>query len=211
MSMLEKVVAAITPNESDHDRREARTRARDLALQHAWLASVLEHHERIEEAFADVARTDDGEARREAQKRLGLVLTAHSIAEEAVVYPALAQVGERGDAASAYKEQAEAKMHMAELERIEPTSAEYLEKLEAIRKAVAHHVYEEEGTWFVELANKASAADQGKLKQRYEEEFERYLGDADDELGGSLQYADTLTQTRTPGDLDYGTREGRGR
>jgi len=211
MSILDKVVAAVTPTESDNERRAARNRARELAAQHGWLAVVLDHHQRIEEAFAEVARADEGEARRDAERRLGVVLTAHSIAEESVIYPALAQAGERGSAASAYKEQAEAKVHMAELERLAPTSAEYLEKLEEIRKAVAHHVYEEEGTWFVELANKASPADQGELQQRYIQEFGRYLGDADDELGGSLQYADSLTQTRTTGDLNYGTREGRGR
>jgi hypothetical protein len=41
---------------------------------------------------------------------------------------------------------------------------------------VAHHVYEEEGTWFLELKEKASPADQTKLTARYEEEFKRYVG-----------------------------------
>jgi len=65
---------------------------------------------------------------------------------------------------------------MAELERIAPMTDEFLEKLEAIRKAVAHHVYEEEGTWFVELAAKLSVPDQDRLEERYESEFERYTG-----------------------------------
>ena len=55
-------------------------------------------------------------------------------------------------------------------------SQDYLDKLEHIRGAVAHHVYEEEGTWFLELKEKVSAADQTKLTAQYEEEFDRYVG-----------------------------------
>jgi hypothetical protein len=54
---------------------------------------------------------------------------------------------------------------------------DYLDKLEHIRGAVAHHVYEEEGTWFLELKQKASSAEQARLSQRYEEEFSRYVGE----------------------------------
>jgi hypothetical protein len=76
----------------------------------------------------------------------------------------------------AYTEQAAAKTQMALLENLAPMSQDYLDKLEHIRGAVAHHVYEEEGTWFVELKEKASAADQTKLTARYAEEFKRYVG-----------------------------------
>ncbi len=67
-------------------------------------------------------------------------------------------------------------MQMANLENLPPMSREYLDKLEHIREAVAHHVYEEEGTWFLELKRQAPAADQVKLTKRYKEEFERYVG-----------------------------------
>jgi hypothetical protein len=65
---------------------------------------------------------------------------------------------------------------MALLENLTPMTQAYLDKLDHIRGAVAHHVYEEEGTWFVELKEKASAADQTKLTARYKEEFDRYVG-----------------------------------
>ena len=42
-------------------------------------------------------------------------------------------------------------------------SQDYLDKLEHIRGAVAHHVYEEEGTWFLELKEKASPGDQNQI------------------------------------------------
>jgi hypothetical protein len=55
-------------------------------------------------------------------------------------------------------------------------SQEFLDKLEHIKGAVAHHVYEEESNWFLDLKSKLSAADQTKLTARYEEQFSRYFG-----------------------------------
>jgi hypothetical protein len=55
-----------------------------------------------------------------------------------------------------------------------PTSQEYLDKLEHIRGAIAHHVYEEEDNWFLDLKQKLLAPDQVKLNFRYREEFLRY-------------------------------------
>ena len=102
----------------------------------------------------------------------------HSIAEEAVLYPAMALDGEKGDATTAYTEQSAAKMQMAALDELEPMTQDYLDKLEHIRGAVAHHVYEEEGTWFPKLRENADPVLQGKLTRRYREEFERYMGGA---------------------------------
>jgi hypothetical protein len=42
---------------------------------------------------------------------------------------------------------------------------------------VSHHVYEEEGNWFLELKEKVPEDEQAQLTQRYQEEFERYVGD----------------------------------
>jgi len=61
------------------------------------------------------------------------------------------KAGEQAHSTKAYTEQSAAKVQMGLLEDLEPMSQEYLDKLEHIRGAVAHHVYEEEGTWFVEL------------------------------------------------------------
>jgi hypothetical protein len=62
-------------------------------------------------------------------------------------------------------------------------SQDYLDKLEHIRGAVAHHVYEEEGNWFVDLKQKLAPADQTKLTFRYQQEFSRYTrGSEEDEF-----------------------------
>ncbi len=175
MSVLDKMIAAVTPPESDEARREARQKARNAATPSDWLGLVLGHHEEIEAAFAAVEAATSAESRTEAQKDLALVLTGHSIAEESVLYPALALANEKGHATMAYTEQSAAKMQMAALENLAPMSKDYVDKLGHIKGAVLHHMYEEEGTWFLELKEKATSADQTKLTKRYREEFSRYM------------------------------------
>ena len=176
MSVLDKVIAAVTPPESDDSRKEARAKAQAAAKPGDWLSMILTHHQQIETAFAAVKSAKKAATRVAAQKRLGIILTGHSNAEESVIYPALTVANEKGHATMAYTEQAAAKTQMALLEKLAPMSQDYLDKLEHIRGAVAHHVYEEEGTWFLELKEKASPGDQTKFTARYEEEFKRYVG-----------------------------------
>jgi hemerythrin superfamily protein len=176
MSILDKAIAAITPPESDKARAEARARAEAIAKPGDWLSQILDQHRQIEAQFAAVKAAGDAASRRAEQKRLGVLLTGHSIAEEAAVYPALAADKQVGHAELAYQEQSAAKMEMGLLERLDPMSEDYLDKLGHIEGAVAHHVYSEEGTWFAELAESASAEDQARIGQRYAEEYRRYMG-----------------------------------
>jgi hypothetical protein len=121
------------------------------------------------------------------QKRLGLLLAGPSIAEEAVIYPALVKAGERGHSTKAYTEQSAAKVQMGLLEDLDPMSQEYLGKLEHIRGAVAHHVYAEEGNWFVDLKKKLPPADQTKIRFRYQQEFSCCTRDSEDEASDELR------------------------
>jgi hypothetical protein len=177
MSLIDKVVTAVTPSESDKERADARATARAIASPGDWFSQILDHHAEVEAAFASTKTAAGGPSRTAAMKKLGIVLTGHAIAEESVIYPALGDAGEKGHATTGYNEQAEVKMQMAHLEKLDPTSQEFLQKLEEIRIAVAHHVYEEEANWYPELKKKAPLGDQAKLTKRYAEEFERYVGD----------------------------------
>jgi len=176
MTILDKVIAAVTPPESQEERQKARAEARAVAQHSPWLARVLEHHERIEAAFAAVRQAGDATGRRQAQRWLGTLLTGHSLAEEAVLYPAMALGDQKAHATAAYTEQSGAKINLAALETLDPMSQDYLDKLEHVRGAVAHHVYEEESNWFPKLARDADAGSQARLAARYTEEFERYMG-----------------------------------
>ncbi|MBC9033820.1 hemerythrin domain-containing protein [Sphingomonas sp. JC676] len=176
MSILDKAIAAITPPESDEARAKARAKAEAAARPGDWLSQILGHHRGIEAQFAAVKAAPDAATRRAEQKKLGILLTGHSIAEEAAIYPALAADKQVGHAELAYQEQSAAKMEMGLLERLDPMSEDYLDKLGHIEGAVAHHVYSEEGTWFTELAESVSAEDQARIALRYAEEYGRYMG-----------------------------------
>ena len=176
MSAFDKLRDSVTPKATPEQRAEARRKAMAAAKGGDWLSMILEHHQRIEAAFAEAKRASSREARHAALKQLGGVLTGHSIAEESVIYPALAEAGDKGDAEHGYHEQIEAKMHMARLEKLDPMSEDAVKLLADIEAAVAHHMYQEEGDWLVDLHEKASAHEQSELTERYREEFERYMG-----------------------------------
>jgi hemerythrin superfamily protein len=180
MSILDKVVAAVTPPESEEARLKARAKARASADKDDWLSMVLNHHEQIEMAFAAVRAAPDPAARASTLKALATLLTGHSLAEEAALYPALAGADEKGHAVKAYTEQSAAKLQLGLLQDLPPMSKEFIDKLEHIEGAVAHHVYEEESNWFLDLKTKMLAADQAKLTKRYQEQFARYMGDESD-------------------------------
>lgn len=176
MSIIDKIAEKVMPPENEEDRRNARTVALALTSEGDWLALVVDHHRRIEAAFAAALASSGGPARKAACKDLAVLLTGHSNAEEAVIYPAIAGAGEQAHATAAYEEQAMAKVEMAKLEQLDPESEEWVEKLRHIRGAVLHHVYEEEGTWFPRLQQTILPADRDLLIRRYAEEFERYVG-----------------------------------
>lgn len=175
MSLLDKVVAAVTPLESEQARLEARAKARAAAGPDDWLALILDHHVRIEEAFGTVKLADTLAGRRSALRSLAVILTGHANAEESVIYPALVRAGHKSHALAGYSEQAGAKANMGELELFDPMSQDFLDKLEHIRGAVVHHMYEEENDRFPDL-KALPARDQEHLTERFREEFERYIG-----------------------------------
>jgi hypothetical protein len=176
MTILDKIIVAVTPGESQEERDHARANARPIANDSPWLRRVLQHHEEVEAAFAAVRNAPDATGRRQAQRWLGTLLTGHSLAEEAVLYPAMALSDQKAHATTAYTGQSGAKVNLAALDAMAPMSQDYLDKLEHIRSAVAHHVYEEESDWFPALSRQGDSMFQTRLSTRYSEEFERYMG-----------------------------------
>lgn len=75
--------------------------------------------------FEKLALASTLEARLAAQKDLGTLLTAHAIAEEVSIYPAMAEHHQVACAELAYHEQSVAKMEMGLLERLDPSSKDY--------------------------------------------------------------------------------------
>jgi len=76
--------------------------------------------------------------------------------------------------ATAFEEQQAAKVQLAPLEALASLSDDWNEKLEHIKGAVAHHVYEEENDRFLHLKQEIPAANQDRMTMRYQEEMARY-------------------------------------
>src|SRR6201996_170113 len=176
MSVVDKVIAAFTPPESEADRAEARAKATAAAETGDWLSLVLDHHIELEDAVLAVEDAETADERTVAFKEFAILLTGHAIAEEGVLYPALSANSETGHADMGYSEQAMVKMQMAALEKLDPMSQEFEDKLEHVKGALLHHMYEEEGNWFLDLKKKATADEQQMMTTRYTEEFDRYIG-----------------------------------
>lgn len=180
MSILDEAVAAVKPMESEQDRADAREKARQAAQPGDWLSMILDHHVQIEDALREAQGAEGGESAKAALKKLGIIVMGHAIAEEAVIYPALDETGQSGHADHGYDEQVTVKKEMAELEKMDPASQDYADKLETIREAVAHHMYEEEGTWYPGLEESSSDSDRQMITSKYREQFDRYVhGDAE--------------------------------
>lgn len=174
MSVVDKILSKVTPLPSEEKRAEATAEARARSQPGDWLSMALDQHDRIRAAFAACRRAETAEARMVAMKELALVLNGHALAEEVVLYPGLAQAGEKLHAGHAYTEQTTAKMQMAELENIPASTPEWMDKLKHIEGAVLTHIYEEESNWFLRLKEKGEH--QEHLAERFREEFERYCG-----------------------------------
>lgn len=176
MSILDRLVAAVTPAEKDADRVNARELARSLAQPGDWLSLVLDHHLAIEAAFDACRAARTGPDRSEALRGLQLLLTGHTLAKEAVLYPAMTTHDQQGGAAMAFGEQQAIKVHIAQLEAADPTSQAWIDKLGQIEGAVKHQFFEEEGMWFARMKQASLHDEQIGLKARYNEEFTRYVG-----------------------------------
>jgi iron-sulfur cluster repair protein YtfE (RIC family) len=110
-------------------------------------------HRKLERLF----ERHRGAAEAGKRKVLDLItaeLTAHMVAEEKVLYPILRTGIEDGRdlVDEAVKEHDEAKALLAELARREPGSFDADAKVATLRQAVDHHVREEEGEIFPEMA-----------------------------------------------------------
>jgi hemerythrin superfamily protein len=176
MQIAEKIqsMAGVTPTHSNDEREQIRQEAKSQAKT-KWFKAILEHHQQIENLFDELKNAHDASARNSLQKELMALLTGHSIAEEAIVYPFMKIETSSMDATHAYAEQSLAKVKMVELDSIKnKMGKEYDDKVEEIRKAVTHHMIEEERDFFPELQEKSDASINKKISDHYEMEFERY-------------------------------------
>ncbi len=140
-----------------------------------WLAMVKAHHLLVSKTFDQLLESRNKTyLRRDRLKQLlSYQLTAHSVGEENVIYPALAQHGLVSESDKLYLDQAHAKVQNAALDMSDSKSDPlWFDKVEALRVAVLQHAKEdEEERLFPQLQQKLDAAQNARLTLAYQREF----------------------------------------
>ena len=155
---------------------------------------IMKDHREVERMFEQLR--SDPSVRPGLVPVLTTLLTAHSRAEEAEVYPvARDEAGDAKDVEHSQKEHLEAEQLLEKLADTDPTSAEFDSVLGQVIDAVTHHVEEEESSILPGLRNKLSDA-------RREQLGDAFLGARADHLGeqpGEATKADLEQQAQNIG------------
>lgn len=135
-----------------------------------------EDHQKVEQLFQKLKKTGDGaeKTRLDLCQKLKHELLAHAEFEEAVFYPA---IGERdgADLDEAIEEHQQVKAMLEEIEQMEPTSEEFMDKLSELESAVQHHVEEEESEIFP-IAKRTIEKEEGEqMAQRHDDMVQQHM------------------------------------
>ncbi|ADB30639.1 Hemerythrin HHE cation binding domain protein [Kribbella flavida DSM 17836] len=137
---------------------------------------IMQDHREVERLFDELK--DNPETRRNLVPVLTTLLTAHSRAEEAEVYPAAAsEAGEADDVAHSQEEHVEADELLEKLAGTDPESAQFDKVLQDLIDAVTHHVEEEESKVLPGLRANLSAERLAELADAFATSREKHLGE----------------------------------
>lgn len=116
---------------------------------------ILTHdHREVEQMFTELEQlrgmTDEAtmHRRKDLVDQVTIELVRHSVAEEAEVYPKVAEKVSAEEAEQAKHEHAEAEQTMKKLEKLDVSDAMFEERLAELMSEVREHVAEEEGEIF---------------------------------------------------------------
>ena len=111
-----------------------------------WDEILTAEHEMALSIFDKMLATDETQTfkRKMLLMKLTHALDKHAHAEEMIVYPALREANEAGDADRLENEHGYIKTYLYELSQIGPEASNWLEKVREFRKLVSEHAHMEE-------------------------------------------------------------------
>ncbi|HZN72298.1 MAG TPA: hemerythrin domain-containing protein [Micromonosporaceae bacterium] len=162
---------------------------------------IMQDHRDLQQIFARL-RTGDGDPAL-LFPEMAALLTAHSRAEEAEVYPAVAKAGDAEEVKHAREEHAEADDLLSKLKKLAPDSAEFANLLNKLMDAVDHHIEEEESAALPALRTGVDATRMAQLAEAFTnrrgEELES--GPSPRQVGGSEMTKEKLYQKAVEHDI----------
>ncbi len=128
---------------------------------------LLQQHDTIRDLMSQVELASPS-ARAEAFEPLVRLLAVHETAEEIVVHPAVRSIGDDGRrvVAARLQEEDRAKKALAQLEALDPASAEFMSTFAQVRDAVVRHAELEEREEFPLLVGSKSGQELRKMASR---------------------------------------------
>jgi hypothetical protein len=142
---------------------------------------IMQDHREVERLFDELK--DNPEKRPNLLPVLTTLLTAHSRAEEAEVYPvAAAEAGEKEEVSHSQQEHIEADQLLAKLAGTDPASAEFDKALQNLIDAVSHHVEEEETKVLPGMRSNLSVERRVELGEAFVASRKQHLGEQPGDL-----------------------------
>jgi hemerythrin-like domain-containing protein len=142
---------------------------------------IMQDHREVERLFDELK--DNPEKRKGLVPVLTTLLSAHSRAEEAEVYPAAAsEAGEADDVAHSQEEHVEADQLLEKLAATDPDSANFDKVLQDLIDAVSHHVEEEETKVLPGMRSNLSAERLSELGEAFAASRKEHLGEQPEDI-----------------------------
>jgi hemerythrin superfamily protein len=142
---------------------------------------IMQDHREVERLFEEL-RTQPEKRPLSVPVLVGL-LTAHSRAEEAEVYPvARDEASAEEEVAHSQKEHAQAEELLTKLEQADPESAEFDEVLAQLEDAVTHHVEEEESKVLPAMREGLESSRLDELGEAFAASRKAHLGETPEDV-----------------------------
>ncbi|MCC5621463.1 hemerythrin domain-containing protein [Nostoc sp. CHAB 5715] len=113
-------------------------------------------HNKVNTLFTELLQSDDPQKIQEYFGQIYKDLTAHSEAEEEVVYPRVRAFYGQDNTQELYDEQAHVKQALEEIKAISPSSPQFKEKVKQLLDELGDHIRQEESTLFAAIRNNLS-------------------------------------------------------
>ena len=144
---------------------------------------IMQDHREVERLFDELKESPD--KRLKLLPVLTTLLTAHSRAEEAEVYPvAASEAGEKEEISHSQQEHVEADQLLAKLTDTDPMSGEFDTVLQNLVDAVSHHVEEEETKVLPGMRSGLSDQRRSELADAFVASRKQHLGEQPGEMTG---------------------------
>jgi hemerythrin superfamily protein len=124
-------------------------------------------HSKVNTLFTELLQSNDPQKIQEYFGQIYKDLTAHSEAEEEVVYPRVRAFYGAAETQELYDEQAQAKRELEEIKAISPSSPQFKEKVKQLMDAIGDHIRQEESTMFAAIRNNLSSEQTEQLATEF--------------------------------------------